>query len=96
MRQQVRRLDIELTLEGGSFGNVTSLSGTLHGVAGSIDRRPGKHGGTGLRVILPAFEHQERQAAHLRAPARNGGRRAENRPHGSVQRRGRRRPSPPA
>lgn len=58
MRQQVRRLDIELTLEGGSFDNVTSLSGTLHGVAGSIDLNTGKHGGTGLQVILPAFEHK--------------------------------------
>lgn len=59
MRQQVRRLDIELTLDGGSFDNVNSLSGTLHGVAGSLELASGRHGGTGLQVSLPSFEHKD-------------------------------------
>lgn len=59
MRQQVRRLDVEISLEGGNFDNVTSLDGTLYGVAGSLELKSGKHGGTGLQVFFPAFERKD-------------------------------------
>ena len=54
MQQQVRRLDIELTVTEGDIDNIKSITASLSGVANTIDMKTNTHSGTGLK-IAPVF-----------------------------------------
>lgn len=50
MRQQVRQLDIELTVTDGDIGNIESVTASLSGVANAMNLKDGTYSGTGLKV----------------------------------------------
>lgn len=54
MQQQIRLLNIELTITGGDIDNIESITASLSGVANSMNMKTGTYSGTGLKVI-PVF-----------------------------------------
>lgn len=50
MQQQVRQLDIELTVTDGDIDNIETITASLSGVANTIDLKTGTCSGTGLKV----------------------------------------------
>lgn len=50
MQQQVRLLNIELTITDGDIGNIESVSASLSGVANTMNLKDGTYSGTGLKV----------------------------------------------
>lgn len=54
MQQQVRLLNIELTITGGDIDNIESVTASLSGVANGMDMKTDTYSGTGLKVI-PVF-----------------------------------------
>jgi hypothetical protein len=54
MQQQIRLLNIELTVTGGDIDNIGSVTASLSGVANGMDMKTETYSGTGLKVI-PVF-----------------------------------------
>jgi hypothetical protein len=54
MQQQIRQLNIELTITEGDPNDIESVTATLSGVANSVDMKTGICSGSGLKVI-PVF-----------------------------------------
>lgn len=54
MQQQVRLLNIELTITSGDIDNIESVTASLSGVANGMDMKTDTYSGTGLKVI-PVF-----------------------------------------
>lgn len=54
MQQQVRLLNIELTITSGDIDNIESVTASLSGVANGMDMKTDIYSGTGLKVI-PVF-----------------------------------------
>lgn len=54
MHQQIRLLNIELTVTDGDINNIESVTASLSGVANTIDLKTGICSGTGLKVV-PVF-----------------------------------------
>ncbi|MDR1091754.1 MAG: FimB/Mfa2 family fimbrial subunit [Prevotella sp.] len=50
MQQQVRRLNIELTVTDGNIGNIESITASLSGVANTINLKDGTYSGTAQKV----------------------------------------------
>lgn len=54
MHQQVRLLNIELSITEGNINNIESITASISGVANTLDMKSGTHSGSGLKVI-PTF-----------------------------------------
>lgn len=54
MQQQIRLLNIELTITDGDINNIESITASLSGVANTMDLKANSYSGTGLKVI-PVF-----------------------------------------
>ncbi|MFV0330196.1 MAG: FimB/Mfa2 family fimbrial subunit [Dysgonomonas sp.] len=54
MQQQIRLLNIEMTITDGDVSNIESITASLSGVANTMDLKANNYSGTGLKVI-PVF-----------------------------------------
>lgn len=54
MKQQIRLLNIELSITDGDISNIESITASISGVANTLDMKSGTHTGTGLKII-PVF-----------------------------------------
>lgn len=66
MQQQMRLLNIELTITEGDIDNIESITASLSGVANSLDMKTGTYSGTELKVIPVFIRNSNKLIASVR------------------------------
>lgn len=66
MQQQIRLLNIELTITDGDINNIESITASLSGVANTMDLKANNYSGTRLKVIPVFIRNNNKLSASLR------------------------------